>query len=457
MRKIVISLCTAGLLSATSNDPQTILNEVSNLRQKYEECRASQEKGEVKPKVLDDYSKKNQELKRELSHKNGIIDSLEKTLTARDKAFREASAYNKNLISQLHTQKVSEQEREMLKRSLLNTKNELAEVQKVLKQAGGTKVIYKERPITAEKVVEKIVYRDRPVIQEKIVTKTVESNEKITALQRELSSAQATIANLKSSSPKPIVKEKIVEKIVYKDRPVSTQKVVEKVVYKDRIVEKIVYKEKPIEKTKVVEKVVYKDRPVIQEKIVEKVAYKDKPTEKPKNTDKLKPAGKIVTDEEGGVFNPKTKTVLHAQAVSTSSIVQSQKSKLPSKGAEEQKQRQIDKLALERERLSSSHQASIAKTQPSVTPVVPKTVVSASKSSSSNVKRSTPSAYRMATNAGIYNSINGTKIDMWESGRSFTSGTSSNGWVKITGYFVNRVWRAADEELWVKESDVIKR
>lgn len=72
-------------------------------------------------------------------------------------------------------------------------------------------------------------------------------------------------------------------------------------------------------------------------------------------------------------------------------------------------------------------------------------------------KKSAPSAYHMATNATVYSMPNGTKVDTWESGRSFTSGTSRDGWVKITGYFVNRVWQAASEELWVKESDVIKR
>ena len=98
----------------------------------------------------------------------------------------------------------------MLKRALENAKNELAMSQKALKQAGGIKIVYK----------------DRPVVQEKIVTKSVESNEKITVLQRELSSAQATITNLKSTSSKPIVQEKIVEKVVYKDRPIVSNKVV---------------------------------------------------------------------------------------------------------------------------------------------------------------------------------------------------------------------------------------
>ncbi|MDD2828935.1 MAG: hypothetical protein PHW18_05115 [Sulfuricurvum sp.] len=460
MRILLLSLCTASLLCATTNDPQAILGEVTKLRQKYEECRTSLESGNGNSKTLQEYSKKNKSLELELSQKNGVIKSLEQTLTARDRALRETTEKNKNLISQLHSDKVSFQEREMLKRSLVTAKTELAEAQKALKQAGTAKVVYKDHPVTTEKIVEKIVYKDRPVVTEKIVTKTGEYTEKLNQLQRELESAHATIANLKASSKSPL-KEKIVEKVVYKDR----------------IVEKVVYKDKPIEKPKVVEKVVYKDRP--QEKIVEKVVYKEKPIEKPKNIDKLKPVekpvakveqlspkpktidklkvnGKIVTDEEGGVFNPKTKTVIHAQAI-TPQIPLPSKPQSPVKGLEDERQRQIDKLALERERLLA-HQTPVAKPQPQQPPVVSKEAVSSAvKTSSSTVKRSTPSAYRMATNAGIYNAINGTKIDMWESGRSFTSGTANNGWVKITGYFVNRVWTRADEELWVKESDVIKR
>jgi hypothetical protein len=72
-------------------------------------------------------------------------------------------------------------------------------------------------------------------------------------------------------------------------------------------------------------------------------------------------------------------------------------------------------------------------------------------------KKSGPSAYRMATNAPVYNAPGGSVVDTWEEKRSFTSGTTANGWVKITGYFVNRVWTSAERDLWVKESDVIRR
>ena len=418
MRKSLISLCAATVLSATSNDPQSILTEVSKLRQMYDECKASQ--GAVQglaPKVMAESNSKSKLLNQEIVQKNGVIKSLEQTLLTRDRAYREAIAQNKNLISQLHTQKVSTQERETLKRAVETAKAELLVAQKALKQAGGVKTVYK----------------DRPIVQEKIVTKTIESNEKITSLQRDLATAQITIANLQNI-PLKTAKDKIIEKVVYRDRPVEHEKIVEKIVYRDRpiakdkVVEKIVYKDRPVVQEKIVEKVVYRDHPVEHEKIVEKIVYRDRPIAKEKVLEKV--VEKTVYKE---LKVPKSvpKTVLKAEAIRQEPL---KKQVVEMKVTDEQKRRQADKLALEQERKKSAKAASIPTT-----------------------KRSAPSAYRMATIASIYNAPNGTKVDMWEAGRSFTSGTSNGGWVKITGYFVDRVWHRADEDYWVKESDVIRR
>jgi hypothetical protein len=242
------------------------------------------------------------------------------------------------------------------------------------------KVVYKDRPV--EKVIEKVVYKDRPLVQEKIVTKIVEPTEKIVALQRELSAAKTTIANLKSSAPKAIIKEKIVEKIVYKDRPV--------------VQEKIVYKDRPVEK--VVEKVVYKEHAAVQDKIVTKAID---PTEK---------------------LNKALQEKLAQSEAQTAKLKSKTKKLVPPKAA---------KLTL----------------QPVVVSAAPV------------VKKGTSSAYRMASNAPIYNAPGGHQVDTWEERRSFTAGNPSNGWVHITGYFVNRVWQSTveGENLWVKESDVIRR
>lgn len=71
----------------------------------------------------------------------------------------------------------------------------------------------------------------------------------------------------------------------------------------------------------------------------------------------------------------------------------------------------------------------------------------------------TPAAYRMKSDATIYDAPEGKPLFTWEAQRSFTSGMKSGEWVRITGYFVNRKWQATreNENLWVRESDVIRR
>jgi hypothetical protein len=334
-----------------------------------------------------------------------------------------------------------------------------------LKSSSGAKVVYKDRIVTQEKVV----YKDRPVIQEKIVTKVVEPTEKIKALQSELASAQTTIANLKNAPAKVVNKEKIVPQ--------------EKVVYQDRIVTQ--------------EKVVYKDRPVIQEKIVTKVV---EPTEKIKALQSelasaqttianLKNAlAKVVIKEK---IVPQEKVVYQDRIVPQEKVVYKDRPVIQEKivtKVDESARRQIDKLALELERQKSKLVKAVIPPQPKpavvtavavaapqatkltaksvtvpesakkvVVPIPPKPIAAAATTPAP--KKGGSSAYRMASNAPIYTAPGGAQIDTWEERRSFTAGSPSNGWVHITGYFVNRVWTATreDENLWVKESDVIKR
>ncbi|HEX5711077.1 MAG TPA: hypothetical protein VFX68_06990 [Sulfuricurvum sp.] len=424
MKTILLSVCVAAVLNATSPEPQSILSEVGKLRQKYEECRAGQSIVQgIQPKVLEECNRKNRALSQEIAQKTGVIKSLELTLTSRDRVYRETAARNKTLISQKHTEQVSVQEREMLKRALVNAKNELAVVQKELKKAGGVKIVYKDRGVIQEKIVEKVVYKDQPPVNSKVIEKVVYRDrpiiqEKIVEkiIYRDRPAEKGKVVEKVVYKDRPVIQEKIVEKVVYRDRPIAKEKVIERIVYKDRpvVTEKVVYKDR------IVEKVVYKDRPVVQEKIVEKVVYKDRPIVKEKIVEK------IVYKE---IQPPKTtlKTVVKAEKIIPVPLKQQPKKLTVS---DDQKRRLADKLALEAERKKA-----------------PVTVT----------KKGSPSAYRMASDAPIYNAINGEKIDTWESGRSFTSGTSSVGWVKITGYFVNRVWQKADADLWVKESDVIRR
>jgi hypothetical protein len=67
------------------------------------------------------------------------------------------------------------------------------------------------------------------------------------------------------------------------------------------------------------------------------------------------------------------------------------------------------------------------------------------------------SAFRLNKDAIIYDALNGKKLDSWEKETSFTSSIKTQNWVKITGYFVDKVWMRSPKEMWIKSSDVIKR
>ena len=66
-------------------------------------------------------------------------------------------------------------------------------------------------------------------------------------------------------------------------------------------------------------------------------------------------------------------------------------------------------------------------------------------------------AYRLAKDAKIYDAIDGVVVTQWEARTSFTSNKRTKEWIKITGYFVDKVWRPSTKEMWIKSSDTIKR
>lgn len=442
-------------MMGASKDAQSVLKEVSELRQKYEECRASKDVKEVDPKVLAQYNDKNRKLLIEINRKNGVIKSLEQTMLLRDRSYRETNARNKNLIAQLHTQNVTGQEREMLKRALVSVKGELALTQKELKGGSSSIVKIRQELMAAKAALAKLQAHPVKVsTTEKIVTKVIEPTEKIKALQLQLNSANSRIAQLQSAPAKAPIQQPTV---IYKDRIVTQ----EKIVYKDRpvekVVEKVIYKERPTQKEKTVEKVVYKDRIVTQEKII----YKDRPIEKEKVVEKIvykdRPVEKVVT-----------KTVTVEKPIVDENI-----------------RRKMDRLALDLERAKTLNlkltndlakataKRNVSMELPALPPIEPmakrtaaKTVVAPAikkepkgvESTSSSFKKSS-GVYRMASNASIYNAQNGRVIDTWEARRSFTGSNAGNGWIHITGYFVNRVFQGVGEgeNLWVKESDAIQR
>ena len=460
MKAILLSTLAAVYLFGATEQSGAIVNEVAKLRQKYEECRAGQstvlgiepkvyaqsekERKELNTKVIgyksriadlegqikQSYSeltrlkKRNTEVEREISQKRGVVQSLEQTLTARDKNYRAEVERNEMLTEQTNTAKVSRIERKNLTDSLSRAKFDIERLENVIAktakertrlekeltesraqvdkfrntktssvanvqevknvapvsdQSGKIKALQNELSRANALIVE-LQNTPKPSTKEKVVTKVVEPTDKIVALQRELSAAQTTIANLKKGS-KVTVQERIVEKVI----------------------EKVVYKDRPIVQEKIVEKVVYKDRPVVHEKIV---------TKESDATEKLNRA-------------------------------------LQQKLAENEAQ--MEKLKAKKGKLTPPKMTKIAQTPEVKTPVV--------SAASTPKKGGFSSAYRMASNAPIYNAPGGSQVDTWEARRSFTAGNPSNGWVHITGYFVNRVWTStgAGENLYVRESDVIRR
>lgn len=453
MKTFFLSLIAAGSLYGANAETQTILNDVVKLREKYEECRKHQAqdpdqkiKGyqkrimtletHIKGNMADlkRLSKHNRQIEQELSRKKGVIKSLEKTLTSRDEQYRAAAARNEQLSKQANAVKVGKIERENLTKALAKAKEETARLQRELKkntpegtkkeiESARTEIVKLRTELAAAKSIKaapavstaetgKIkalqeelaiangmvaqLQKAPPLVQEKIVTRTVEPTEKLVALQRELNVARTEIANLKNATPKQVVKEKIVEKVVYKDRIVTQ--------------EKVVYKEKPVEK------IVYKERPVVQEKIVTKTV---EPTEK------INALQTKLAAAESQIA--KLKTALAASRMKHGSAV------------------------------ISAAPAREVRSAVKVPPAEPAKNVAATPFQTPKKKGS--SAYRMASNAPIYNAPSGSVIDNWEARRSFTAGEPSSGWVRITGYFVNRVWQPTreDELLWVRESDVIRR
>ena len=368
--------------------------------------------------------KRNTEVEREISQKRGVVQSLEQTLTARDKNYRAEVERNEMLTEQTNTAKVSRIERKNLTDSLSRAKFDIERLENVIAKTAKERTRLEKELTESRAQVDK--FRNTKTssvanVQEvKNVAPVSDQSGKIKALQNELSRANALIVELQNT-PKPSTKEKVVTKVVEPtDKIVALQcelsaaqttianlKKGSKVTVQERIVEKVI------------EKVVYKDRPIVQEKIVEKVVYKDRPVVHEK----------IVTKESDA----------------TEKLNRALQQKLAENEA------QMEKLKAKKGKLTPPKMTKIAQTPEVKTPVV--------SAASTPKKGGFSSAYRMASNAPIYNAPGGSQVDTWEARRSFTAGNPSNGWVHITGYFVNRVWTStgAGENLYVRESDVIRR
>jgi hypothetical protein len=73
------------------------------------------------------------------------------------------------------------------------------------------------------------------------------------------------------------------------------------------------------------------------------------------------------------------------------------------------------------------------------------------------IQRTKASTYRLNYDSSIYDSVNGSKIGLWTKETSFTSNIKTKNWVKITGFFINKKWKKAKKDMWIKNSQVTKR
>lgn len=75
----------------------------------------------------------------------------------------------------------------------------------------------------------------------------------------------------------------------------------------------------------------------------------------------------------------------------------------------------------------------------------------------SNITYFKAMTFRLKDDSYIYDDANGKKIEIWSKNTSFTSYMKKDGWVKITGYFIDKRWVSAkDREMWVKKSSIKK-
>ena len=72
-------------------------------------------------------------------------------------------------------------------------------------------------------------------------------------------------------------------------------------------------------------------------------------------------------------------------------------------------------------------------------------------------KKQKSGVYRVRGESAIYDEPNGQTIEIWEDTRSFTSNIAKDKWIKVTGFFVDRKWRKAKIDMWIKKENTSER
>lgn len=66
------------------------------------------------------------------------------------------------------------------------------------------------------------------------------------------------------------------------------------------------------------------------------------------------------------------------------------------------------------------------------------------------VRQTGPTTYKLFSRAAVRAAPGGRVIVTWNRGTHFTSTAASGDWIRISGYFPNGKWRAADRPLWIR-------
>lgn len=67
------------------------------------------------------------------------------------------------------------------------------------------------------------------------------------------------------------------------------------------------------------------------------------------------------------------------------------------------------------------------------------------------------STFRLNKDSTIYEGIDGKVLDKWSIDTSFTSSIKTQNWIKITGYFIDKVWLRSSKDMWIKLPNATKR
>ena len=66
-------------------------------------------------------------------------------------------------------------------------------------------------------------------------------------------------------------------------------------------------------------------------------------------------------------------------------------------------------------------------------------------------------SFELKIDSIIYDDIDGKKIDEWVKTTSFTSNIKTATWMKVSGYFIDKKWRPAKADMWIKIEQVFKK